>query len=201
MNNDGTFVTIEGIDGGGKSTVLQQLQERKPEWTYTAEPSPLPTGEYVYESIQNSGDPYTTFFMFMADRANHINEVIRPTVQDGGIVVSDRYADSTFVYQGEALPREYAGAWISEVMEPWNYEPDLTLYLDIDVETALERIDGRGGANDSYEEESNLRAVQDRYERLYDDGERDDVVYIDAEQEPAVVAAQCMQEIIKEVGK
>lgn len=163
---DGLFVTVEGIDGAGKTTACDAITGNWKRSIRTQEPSDFWTGKQVRKAISNDTDthPFVTFYLFMADRVHHINERIEPAVDDGMLVVSDRYADSTLAYQPVALndhvrfPQQY----MERVMEPWNYEPDLTIYIDIDVETAMERVAG----DEEYEKAEFLQKVKSNYEDL-----------------------------------
>lgn len=163
---EGLFVTVEGIDGAGKTTVCDAITGHWKSSIRTQEPSDFWTGKQVRRAISNDSDthPFTTFYLFMADRVHHINERIKPAIDDGMLVVSDRYADSTLAYQPVALndhlnnPQMY----MERVMRPWNYEPDLTIYIDIDVETAMDRVVG----DEEYEKAEFLREVKGNYEDL-----------------------------------
>ncbi|EGQ44326.1 MAG: thymidylate kinase [Candidatus Nanosalina sp. J07AB43] len=153
----------------------------------TEEPSDLSFGQQVRQRLsQHDSNPVIDFFLFMADRQHHINERIQPAMRDGKLVVSDRYADSTRAYQpvaltGDSIEKPFDSEWeakyfIEQCMEPWNLTPDLTLYLDIRVDTAIERISGE----DTYENRTFLRQVKENYEALCDTHER--IVRIDGEQ-------------------
>lgn len=167
MNN--LFVSIEGIDGAGKSTVVEGIKENFKQVSFTKEPSGLWTGDCVYRSIESEDtNPFTDFYLFMADRAHHIDNTIKPALEKDLMVVSDRFADSTRAYQFHALNDElpqgetFTEQYIDSLMTHWNIEPDLTIYIDISVETSIERCEG----GDKYEEEGYLRDVKERYEYL-----------------------------------
>jgi len=164
---EGLFITVEGIDGAGKTTAVEAINEHYKRVVRTQEPSSEWTGPIVRDCISNDTEqihPFVTFYAFMMDRVQHIENTIKPGVEDGMIVVSDRYADSTLAYQPVALnshlqrPQRY----MESTMRPWNYEPDLTIYLDIPVETAVERVDG----TEEYETGEFLAQVRENYERL-----------------------------------
>ena len=183
------FITIEGIDGAGKSTVVEALSERFDAVT-TCEPSEHWTGPVVRRGLSDDETaPLTDFFLFMADRVNHIENTIRPALEAGETVISDRYADSTLAYQSHAL-REQCKAperYMESLMEPWNLEPDLTLYINISVDTALERCD----QGDKYENREFIQAAKDNYDRLVRPKNR--VVTIDGEQPPEKVVEDCLR--------
>lgn len=189
------FISVEGLDGSGTTTVLEGLKEELDPVT-TAEPSSLEYGQIVRENLSDdSTDPLVDFFLFMTDRRNHIEELIRPADENGNIVISDRYADSTRAYQPVALngvvfDSEWdAKMFIQRVMDVWNYEPDLTLYIDISVRTALERAD----CDEKYETKEFLNRVKTNYEELVQNEDR--MVRIDGEQSKEDVLADCLTEV------
>jgi len=96
------LVTLEGLDGSGKTTVWEALRERYPEATFTREPTDDSWyGEAVYRSIEDDdADPLAELFLYTADHADHLSRVIEPALERGDLVVSDRYSDSRFAYQG-----------------------------------------------------------------------------------------------------
>lgn len=169
MSNEysGLFVTVEGIDGSGKSTVVEAINEEFPDVVNTQEPSELWTGKAVRRALANDTgdvDPLATFYLFMADRVHHVREEIEPGLEQGRLVVSDRYADSTRAYQPWALQDSVRKPekFINSTMSPWDFEPDLTIYLDVSVETAMERLEG----GEIYEKEDFLSRVSTNYSRL-----------------------------------
>jgi len=174
------FISLEGIDGAGKTTVAGSLQNEWDDVVVTREPSEMWTGKNVRNALQNEEiNPLVDFFLFMSDRKNHIEEIIKPSLDDGCLVVSDRYADSTRAYQRDNLRGHVPSpeSYINNVMQPWTFEPDITFYLDVSIETALERMDGE----DKYEKEEYLRRVKGNYEDLMQYyGDR--MVRIDGEQ-------------------
>lgn len=183
MEGRAPFVTIEGIDGAGKSTAVEALDDHFEEVNITKEPSNLWTGEQVYRAIKSDDTPpLTDFYLFMADRVHHINNFIVPSLENGTMVVSDRFADSTRAYQNTALgshmKEEYgydSESYIESLMEPWNLEPDITLFLDISVDTSLERCAGE----DKYEQREFLTHVRNKYKEL--EQKYDRFISIDAE--------------------
>jgi dTMP kinase len=183
------FVTIEGLDGSGKSTVLDAITERYPGVVTTSEPSDLEYGQLVRRNLSDeSRDPLVDFYLFMADRRDHIRERVKPAEEQGKLVVSDRYADSTRAYQPVALTDtdEFESEWeaklfIEQTMSYWNYEPDLTLYIDISAETAIERAAG----DEKYEQRDFLEEVRENYLALAESTDR--IVTIDGEQSKEAV--------------
>ncbi len=183
------LVTLEGIDGSGKTTVAEALQDSLSAGTvFTREPTDSWYGEAVDRSIGDAdADPLAELFLYTADHADHLSRLVRPALRDGKLVVSDRYSDSRYAYQGATLagvvkrPVEY----VRGVHEPFTRAPDLTLYFDVPPEVGAERA----GATNKFETADYLGRVQENYERLIEaDPER--FVRIDATRSPeAVVAA------------
>lgn len=191
------FITIEGLDGSGKSTVLDAITDRYPSAVTTSEPSTLWTGEQVRRCLSDEDvDALTDFYFFMGDRVHHIQNKVRPADEQGKLVISDRYADSTRAYQPVGLTnagyfdsQTQAKIFIEETMAPWNYEPDLTIYLDISVDTALHRCD----ATEKYEKREVLEEVKENYDALVDSKDR--MIRVDAEQSAEEVKAEVLGRI------
>lgn len=163
--DEGTFITVEGIDGAGKTLAVKAIREEFDAVT-TQEPSEFWTGDQLRKALRNETPAFTDFFLFMADRHYHIEEKIKPALRDRELVVSDRFADSTLAYQPVQLQDEveYPQQWIERVMAPWNIMPDLTIYLDVTLDTAMKRLDG----NEKYERLEMLEGVAANYEQLRD---------------------------------
>ena len=179
------LVTLEGLDGSGKTTAWRALRDRYPSAVFTREPTDSWYGEAVLRSVDDDdADPLAELFLYMADHADHLSRVVRPALADGALVVSDRYSDSRVAYQAATLddrladPYEYVRAIHAPVSRP----PDATLYLDVDPETAAER----SGRTNKFEQVAHLRAVREGYERLIDD-DPERFVRIDATQPEAAV--------------
>ncbi|WP_251328178.1 dTMP kinase [Haloplanus pelagicus] len=180
------LITLEGLDGSGKTTAWRALRDRYPGAVFTREPTDSWYGEAVRRSIDDEdADPLAELFLYMADHADHLSRVIRPALAEGSLVVSDRYSDSRIAYQAATLsdadvpdPFEY----VRSIHDPVSRPPDATLYLDVDPETAAERS---GGTN-KFEHVDHLRAVRERYERLLAD-EPERFVRIDATRPQAAV--------------
>ena len=161
------LVTLEGLDGSGKTTCWEMLREAHPEATFTREPTDSWYGEAVARSIaDDDADPLAELFLYTADHAAHLAETVRPALDRGDLVVSDRYSDSRFAYQGATLSGvlEDPMAFVQSIHEPWSRPPDATVYLDVDPETA-----------------DYLARVRENYERLIA-AEPDRFVRIDATQ-------------------
>ena len=188
------LVTLEGIDGSGKTTVAAALQDSlSPETVFTREPTGSWYGEAVDRSIgDDDADPLAELFLYTADHADHLSRLIRPALREGKLVVSDRYADSRYAYQGATLAGELTRPveYVRGIHEPFTREPDLTLYLDLPPETGAERA----GASNKFETAGYLGRVRENYEDLVDtDPAR--FVRIDATRSPEAVVAAAEQAI------
>ncbi len=182
------LVTLEGLDGSGKTTVREALRNRFPDATYTREPTETWYGEAVRRSIgADDADPLAELFLYTADHAAHLTETIRPALNRGELVISDRYSDSRYAYQGVTLAGEVTRPieYIRGIHEAFTRPPDLTLYLDLDPNTAADRA----GATNKFERVDYLAKVQDNYERLID-AEPGRFTRIDATQSPEEVIAR-----------
>jgi dTMP kinase len=191
------LVTLEGLDGSGKTTVAQALQASRPNATFTQEPTESWYGEAVRRSLQDEdADPIAELFLYTADHAAHLADVVRPALERGALVVSDRYSDSRYAYQAASLegrinrPLEY----VMGVHNPWTRPPDATLYFDLDPEPAA----ARSGASNKFEQAAFLRSVREQYERLIE-AEPERFIRIDASQSPEVVIAEA-EDAFAELG-
>ena len=160
------LITLEGIDGGGKTTVAAGLEtELSERAVFTREPTGSWYGEAVERSIgDEDADPVAELFLYTADHADHLSRVVRPALEAGAVVVSDRYSDSRYAYQGATLAEtlDEPMAYIKDVHEPFTRPPDATLYFDLPAELGAERA----GATNKFEAASYLKRVRANYERL-----------------------------------
>lgn len=142
------FVSFEGGEGAGKTTLIHTLYEELKSHGFsvllTKAPGGTRLGEHIRHlllsnEIQNMS-PYAELFLFLADRAQHVTEVIQPALKSGQIVLCDRFNDSTIAYQGSA--RGFDLNKLQELcsMASQHLAPDLTLYLDIDPKIGLSRV-------------------------------------------------------------
>ena len=154
----GRFVTLEGIDGAGKSTHLAWLADRLRalghEVVVTREPGGTPLGERLRTLILDEPmDPETEVLLVFAARAEHLAKVIRPALARGAWVLSDRFTDATFAYQGggRGIPAQRL-----RVLENWvqgDLQPDLTLLFDVPVALGQARLAAAGAPLDRFEGE------------------------------------------------
>ncbi len=153
------FITLDGIDGSGKSTHLATIknwfEQQQLPVLFTREPGGTAIGEALREILLNPATQASlrteTLLMFAA-RQQHLEEVILPALQQGISVVSDRFTDATFAYQGGGRGVLFADI---ETLENWvqgSLRPDLTLILDVPLEVSMERIN-RSREKDRFEQE------------------------------------------------
>lgn len=171
LTRRGFLVTCEGIDGSGKSTaargLVAALAKGGREVAARVEPTPTWLGEAVRRGFKEEVSPWTEALLFMADHATHVARV-REVLARGVVVVSDRWSDSTFAYQGAALasPDFDAVAALREMERPFDLRPDVTLLFDVDVDTAMARVGARGEAREKFERHEFLARVRENYLRL-----------------------------------
>lgn len=156
MAGVGRFVTLEGGEGGGKSTQASRLAEalaaRGLPVLLTREPGGSPGAE-VLRNLLLGGDiswsPAAEVLLHFAHRTEHVDKTIRPALAAGMWVICDRFYDSTAVYQGDGQGAD--PAQIAALIALLDFTPDLTLILDVPVETTIARLTSRGGKADRYE--------------------------------------------------
>jgi dTMP kinase len=156
--NHGLFIVIEGIDGTGKSTQASRLGEwfraQGREVVVSREPTAGPWGKKVRESAASGRlSPEEELEYFLNDRRQHVEELIAPSLAAGKVVILDRYYFSTMAYQGA---RGFDPSEIRRQNEAFAPVPDRLLILDLDVDSALERIGARGDTANEFEKRENL---------------------------------------------
>lgn len=146
----GLFITFEGIDGCGKTTQIELLKEELEKKGYTVlltrEPGAKGLGEKFREILLNYDGEVSSnceSFLFLADRAQHIDTIIKPAINNGTIVLCDRHTDSTVAYQGYGRELDLEQIYQLNKIATNGIVPDITFILDIDIETSLQRI-GKG---------------------------------------------------------
>jgi dTMP kinase len=162
------FITFEGIEGSGKTTQIQMLsnwlEERGVEHLLTREPGGTPIGDKIRRLVLDPAHSGITasceLLLYAAARAQHLEQVIRPALEDGRLVLCDRFKDATIAYQGfgRGLPLDLVlGLHEFDVL---SLKPDLTLLFDIDARLALGRARGRDTAKASDENRFELEGVE-----------------------------------------
>jgi dTMP kinase len=160
------LITIEGIDGSGKSTLVSALRESLKDLdpVFTREPGSTWIGGAVRRAIAERVDPVTEALLFVADHAAHLETVVRPALDAGKMVISDRYTDSRYAYQGEMLEGKIPDppGWLRALHNGWTVIPDRTFLLLIPVEEALQRLPG-DKRREHFEDGPFLEKVQQNY--------------------------------------
>ncbi len=193
----GFFITFEGPEGSGKSTqaahLAAWLRQKGASVVVTREPGGTPLGRAVRQWLLSEGmDPVTEFLLYTADRAEHVRRVIRPALARGQVVISDRFVDSSYAYQG--FGRGLDLAWLRAVSQPVleGLAPDVTFLLDLPPEVGL----ARKAERDRLEQESLAfhRRVREGYLALAK-AEPQRFVVLDATQAPEVIVEQVRLEV------
>jgi dTMP kinase len=190
------FITFEGIDGSGKSTisklVYNKLKSKGYNVVLTYEPTDTQIGKYVQQCIKTNADPFVTTFTFIADRLLHCKE-IQKWLDEKKIVLCDRYAESTYAYQGAQLENQVRNPikWLKELSEPI-LVPDRTFLFVISPKKSLARIQNRHELI-PFERVSFLEKVHTNYLKL-SKGKR--FVTLDATKKIDELVNICCQDII-----
>lgn len=193
----GAFIAFEGIDGSGKSTQIRLLSERLrkelvPFYT-TMEPTDSPIGSLIHQIMTGriKTDTKVIAALFVADRLDHLlNDVngILHKIEDGTSVIMDRYYFSSYAYQSVDLPMD----WVIQANEPSRdiLKPNVHLFLDIDPDTALERIVKNRFQKELFEDRERLIRVRQQYMEAFEKQRHTEhVVMIDGNRNADAVAA------------
>jgi dTMP kinase len=170
------FITLEGLDGSGKTTVLETLKSQLPQLTdreivITREPGGSRVAEKLRQLFLHDEaiSPITESLMVASGRADHVDKVIKPAIERGAIVISDRFFDSSVAYQGGAR-----GAGFDQVLQInlWavqNLLPDLTFFIDTDPSVSINRIDSDPDRLESFgvELQTKARAAYNKLFAMY----------------------------------
>lgn len=167
----GLFIVIEGIDGTGKSTQVKRLgdwfEKHGREVVLSREPTDGPWGRKLRESAATGRlSPQDELQYFLNDRRQHVEEKILPALAAGKVVILDRYYFSTMAYQGA---RGFDPAEIRRMNEEFAPVPDLLLILDLDVDTAHQRIGHRGDSTNEFEKKESLQKCREIFLTLKDE--------------------------------
>lgn len=164
----GLLIAVEGIDGAGKScqvkAVGDALQARGLDCTLTREPTASPWGKLLRESAQTGRlSPAEELNAFIEDRKLHVNTLIRPALEAGRIVITDRYYFSTVAYQGA---RGYQPGELLRLNESFAVEPHLLVVIDLDPDASMTRIGHRDGRGNEFESVALLRKSREIFLNL-----------------------------------
>jgi dTMP kinase len=172
LNESAKFITLEGMEGAGKSTnlayICEYFDQQKIKYRVTREPGGTEVAEKIRDVLLNHYDeplhPMCELLLIFAARAQHLEQVIKPALANGKWVLSDRFTDATYAYQGEG--RQLGGDKV-ELLERFvqaELKPDLTIILDVPVELSAQRVRQRGEL-DRFEVEQGafFQRVRDAY--------------------------------------
>lgn len=198
------FVTFEGMEGSGKSTALrgvaQALAARGRAVVETQEPGGCPLGRTLRAVLldartQNLAER-AELYLFLADRAQHVHEVVRPALQAGSVVLCDRFCDSTFAYQGHGRGLDLSMLRQLNAQATGGLMPDVTLLFDLPVEEGLARARSRNATDGKSENEGRFEAEKLAFHQRVREGflelaaaEPDRFRIIDASRRPDQVLA------------
>ena len=164
------FITFEGIDGSGKSTISKKVYEKLKKQgikaVLTYEPTDTWIGKQVQKCIESKSDPFITAFTFIADRIQHCKQ-IQQWIDEEKIVICDRYAESTYAYQGAQLEEKIKNPirWLKELSKDHILVPDRTYIFIIKPEKAIARIQNRNNLI-PFEKTAFLQKVHKNYLKL-----------------------------------
>ena len=210
------FITVEGIEGSGKSTALtllsQELGRRGFDVLLTREPGGCGLGRairpIVLDARTRSLNMRAELYLFLADRAQHVAEVIRPALEAGQIVLCDRYTESTLAYQGYGRGLDPEKLRRINEMATGGLAPDLTLLMDLPVAVGLERAGLRNQRQGTVLSEGRFDAESvDFHERVRQgylalaEEEPQRIARINAEQRPEDMLLQCLSAVEDYLGR
>ncbi len=207
MRKRGKLITLEGIDGGGKTTHVRLLTEalkgRGLPVVCTFEPGDTPLGKELRRILLEGNvsiNSKAELLLYMADRVQHVEDLISPYVEKGYVVVCERYIDSTLVYQGDGrgIDKDFI-----DLLNRWavgRYIPDLTIVLTLPVDVAFERIKSRSRDRMERNDMVFFQRLMDGYYALSEKKDRN-VVLIDATREKSVVHADVLSVVLSYLEK
>lgn len=197
-----SIIAIEGIDGTGKTGIVNALQDRffEQKCIFSREPSDVGYRELIKGSI-NCGDEILLALLFAADHRYHIEQLVKPSLAQGYSIITDRYLHSHLAYQTTTLTGEiqFPEQWLSNIYnQEWILPPNLVIHLVADPKTCEARIvASRGTQIDNYEKADFLAKIEQNYQKFYHNKlYKCKVITIDTENK---VLAQTAQEAITAV--
>lgn len=161
MNKKGAFIVVEGLDGSGKTTQAKTLAFRlrkNHEVMYTAEPSRGKIGKFIRNRVlygEKRPQIAVEALLFAADRIEHLQNEVKPALEDGQIVVSDRYVYSSLAYQGSA---GLSLTWI-EAVNQYALKPDVALFIDVNPEAVFHRLKQKKSVMENLETQQRVRKI------------------------------------------
>ncbi|USK59904.1 dTMP kinase [Peribacillus asahii] len=209
--NRGTFITLEGPEGAGKTTILQllgaALEKEGHRVVVTREPGGIPIAEQIREVILNKEntamDSRTEALLYAAARRQHLVERIIPALEQGMIVLCDRFIDSSLAYQGHARGLELEEIYSINTFAIADVMPDITLYFDIEPEEGLKRIQANNHREVNRLDLETIdfhKKVREGYQLIMNRW-KERFVLLDASQSLEVVFEQAKQSIVEFLHK
>lgn len=186
------LITIEGIDGAGKSTLVSNLKNEFTEVKFTREPYIKEKMESNLSELINKKSELTNMLFYLLDHSIHLEEVIKPNIKNRHIIC-DRYIDSRIAYQS-AIIDKISVNYLKEI-HSWSIKPDLTILLDLPPQKSLSRIN----PEHKFEKQELLERVRENYLKIYND-EPDRFFKIDATKDPDSILSECTKRINKELN-
>ena len=186
MGKKGVFICIEGLDGSGKSTQAKMLTKKLSKTynaIYTAEPSQGKIGKFIRQRClyEEKRLPTTVeALLFAADRIEHVQNIVAPALEEGKLVVSDRYVYSSLAYQGSA---GLSLDWI-EAINANALKPDLCVFIDVEPKVVLERLKRKKSVMETLETQEKVREIYLKYV------ERRELVRVDGGKSKRLVAEE-----------
>ncbi len=204
----GFFCVVEGIDGSGKSTLIEGLDVRLREFVQAGsftgcdrlrEPTDGTYGRRIREHLRNRDDLARKAWLelFLLDRAENVEANIQPALRDGRFILQDRYFYSTAAYQGFVNDSPTPADIVAVSLGRGFPEPDLVLYLDLAPELALERITGNRASTESFETHEQLQRIHANYASILPNV----TVKLDATRSPQDVCDQACAAVLAAVQK
>lgn len=200
----GLLISFEGIDGCGKSTLatlVKQALSEQFETVLTKEPGGTELGRKLRQTLLQKDVPVcekAEFLLFATDRAQHFAQLIIPKLSEGCIILSDRMADSSLVYQGYG---RNLGTETISLINNWamhNRQPDIVFYLKIDAQSAYQRMQKRGVPLNSFEQEKNfMQKLVTGFDTLV--APRYNVHILDAQQDPQTLLQEALTVMYKKI--
>ncbi|RZN61091.1 dTMP kinase [Methanonatronarchaeum sp. AMET6-2] len=198
----GYLITVEGIDGSGKSSLVNKLgaligRETNREVLLTKEPTESWVGDAVRRGLQTDIDPLSEAFLFTADHIHHVKETIKPGLQRGKVIISDRYSDSFYAYQGTTLQNQIENPvqYLRNLRSQHTVKPDATILIQIDPEKSVSRLKHE---QIKFENEEFLRKVSEIYNDLASE-EKNRFIEVDGSQPLEKVAEQSIRRLKEKI--
>lgn len=198
----GILIAIEGIDGSGKSSLAKNLYQSLSKHypvMLTKEPGGTPLGQYLRSIVQEKKIPVcpkAEFMLFATDRAQHFEQVIIPALNEGKIIISDRMADSSLVYQGYGRGLDKNAITMINEFVMNGIKPDITIFVKVSAHIATQRVLQRNAALTSFEKEKQefVEKLIFGFDELYKN--RENVIIVDGNQTQEQVTQEAINKIL-----